>query len=180
MVGFFLNSILLGVGLAMDAFSVSLANGLHEPGMARRRMCAVAGVYGVFQAVMPLTGWLLVHTAAERLVWLQAWIPWAAAALLGWIGGKMIRESRNPPEQVPALDGGTLLAQGAATSMDALSAGFAIAAYSWPEALGCAAIIAAVTFGICLAGLALGRRFGMVLAGRASVFGGLILLEALL
>ena len=59
---FFFNSILLGVGLAMDAFSVSLANGLNEPCMRTRRMCMVAGVFALFQAAMPLLGWVCVHT----------------------------------------------------------------------------------------------------------------------
>ena len=59
---FFVNSILLGVGLAMDAFSVSLANGLAEPGMRRRKMCGIAGVFGFFQFAMPMIGWICVHT----------------------------------------------------------------------------------------------------------------------
>ena len=62
---FILNSLLLGVGLAMDAFSVSLANGLSEPGMLRRKRLAIAGVFALFQAAMPLLGWFCVHTAVR-------------------------------------------------------------------------------------------------------------------
>ena len=62
---FFFNSILLGAGLAMDAFSVSLANGLSEPGMKRGRMCGIAGVFAFFQALMPMAGWICVHTVVQ-------------------------------------------------------------------------------------------------------------------
>ena len=60
--GFLFNSILLGFGLAMDAFSVSLANGLNEPNMKKRKMCFVAGIFAFFQALMPMIGWVCVHT----------------------------------------------------------------------------------------------------------------------
>ena len=60
-----LNSLLLGVGLAMDAFSVSIANGLEEPSMKKARVCAIAGIYALFQFAMPLAGWFFVHSVAE-------------------------------------------------------------------------------------------------------------------
>ena len=95
---FCLNSILLGVGLAMDAFSVSCANALREPKMKLPRMAVIAGVYAFFQFLMPVTGWLCVHTIEEHFVAIQDFIPWIALALLTWIGGNMlvegIRESR--------------------------------------------------------------------------------------
>ena len=87
---FFFNSGLLGVGLAMDAFSVSMANGLHDPKMSVRRMCIIAGTFGVFQAVMPVTGWVCVHTIVELFSSFETLIPWIALALLGYIGGKML------------------------------------------------------------------------------------------
>lgn len=89
---FFLNSIALGVGLAMDAFSVSIANGLNEPHMPRRRMCLIAGTYAVFQFAMPMTGWFCVHTIAEQFTVFQKFIPWIALILLAWIGGSMLVE----------------------------------------------------------------------------------------
>ena len=89
---FFLNSALLGVGLAMDAFSVSLANGLHDPYMSRRRGAIIAGTFGVFQAVMPMAGWLCVHTIVELFSAFERFVPWIALALLGYIGGKMLME----------------------------------------------------------------------------------------
>ena len=176
--GFFFGSALLGVGLAMDACSVSIANGLHEPDMTPRRLCMIAGIYAAFQAVMPLTGWFLVRAAAEQFQWFRQWIPWIGGGLLLWIGGKMLWEGLSgPAEDGPAALGITdLLLQGVATSIDALSAGFAFAEYRAGQALAAAGIIAAVTFCVCAAGLRAGIHFGLRLAERASVAGGLILL----
>lgn len=176
---FVLSSFLLGVGLAMDAFSVSLANGLREPGMGKARMGAIAGVFGGFQALMPLLGWFCVHTIAQTFAAVQPFIPWIALALLGYIGGKMLLEglrSGSDEEPAAAVGLGGLLLQGVATSIDALSVGFTIADYTFPMALGAAGIIAAVTFLICLVGLRLGKTFGTRLSRSASVLGGVILI----
>ena len=176
---FFFNSFLLGVGLAMDAFSVSLANGLREPCMRRGKMCAVAGVFAIFQALMPLIGWLCVHTVLQHFQAFEKLIPWIALALLGFIGGKMLWEGLHCEGEDCECGGvglAALLVQGVATSIDALSVGFTIAEHTAPMALLCAAIIAAVTFVICLGGLALGKRFGTRLAGRAGIMGGAILI----
>ena len=176
---FFFNSILLGVGLAMDAFSVSLANGLREPKMPRRKMLAVAGVFAVFQALMPLLGWLCVHTIVQHFRAFEKFIPWIALVLLCWIGGKMLLEGlrdRESPEEGGGVGLAALLVQGVATSIDALSVGFTIAEYNTAMALVCALIIALVTFVICLGGLAIGRKFGTHLAGKAGIMGGVILI----
>lgn len=175
---FFVNSTLLGVGLAMDAFSVSLANGLHEPRMKQGRMARIAGVFAGFQAAMPLLGWLCVRTVLEWFSAFEQFIPWIALLLLGYIGGKMLLEGIRGGEEAepPALGMKALLVQGAATSIDALSVGFTISEYGLVMALVCAAIIAAVTFVICMAGLQLGKTFGTKLAGKASVLGGVILI----
>ena len=176
---FFINSILFGVGLAMDAFSVSLANGLQEPKMRPGRMCEIAGTFAVFQILMPLIGWFCVRTAAERFAAFHRLIPWIALILLLYIGGKMLLEGiRGGQEQedAPVLTRAGLMLQGIATSIDALSVGFTIADYSWQEALAEALIIGVVTFGICIAGLKIGKRFGMKLAGKATILGGVILI----
>lgn len=181
---FILNSALLGAGLAMDAFSVSIVNGLSEPDMRRRRMFMIAGTYAFFQFAMPLIGWILVHTAAQRFALFEAAIPWIALALLSWIGGKMILESvRGTSGDKPQDDDSgssvitpwTLMMQGIATSIDALSVGFAIADYDFPMALAASLIIAAVTLVLCLLALRLGRAFGTRLADRATLAGGIIL-----
>lgn len=175
---FFLNSALLGVGLAMDAFSVSLANGLHDPHMSRRRGAIIAGTFGVFQAVMPLAGWLCVHTIVELFSAFEKFIPWIALALLGYIGGKMLMEGikGEEAEEAAELSAGALFMQGVATSIDALSVGFTISEYGWLMALVCSLIVATVTFFICEAGLSLGKKFGTKLSGKASILGGVILI----
>ena len=176
---FFVNSTFLGVGLAMDAFSVSLANGLNEPRMKSGKMCAIAGVFALFQALMPMLGWVCVHTIVRSFRMMERFVPWIALLLLGYIGGKMLSEGlrhKEGDEPRPAVGFGMLIMQGIATSIDALSVGFTIADYGALMALVCSLIIAAVTFCICLCGLILGRKFGTRLASKAGVLGGVILL----
>ena len=145
---FFCNSALLGVGLAMDAFSVSMANGLHEPQMSRTKSAKVAGTFALFQAVMPMAGWICVHTIVELFSSFEQFIPWIALLLLGYIGGKMLLEGikGEETEEAAALSAGALFVQGVATSIDALSVGFTISEYGWLMALVCSLIIAVVTF----------------------------------
>ena len=178
---FILNSAALGVGLAMDAFSVSLANGLHEMHMPGKRMCAVAGVYAFFQYAMPMIGWVCVHTVLSLFSSLERFIPWIALALLLYIGIKMllegIREKKGTEtENSHRLSAQELLLQGIATSIDALSVGFTIAEYSAPLANLASLIIAGVTFVICLGGLLIGKKAGTKLSGKASILGGCILI----
>ena len=176
---FFFNSILLGAGLAMDAFSVSLANGLHEPKMNSGKMCTIAGVFAFFQALMPVLGWICIHTIVQYFRTFETLIPWIALTLLCYIGGKMIYDSRceeASPDCAPKLTLGVLLTQGIATSIDALSVGFTIAEYNWIMALVSSLIIASVTYVICLAGLYIGKKAGTKLAGKAGIFGGSILI----
>ena len=176
---FFLNSIGFGVGLAMDAFSASLANGMHEPNMRKTRACAIAAIFSGFQTVMPLLGWFCVHCLAAAFSSFQKYIPWIALVLLLFIGGSMLREGihcREEKKEKAAVCCGALIVQGIATSIDALSVGFTIADYSWQMALGEALIIGVVTFVICLAGLYLGRTIGTRLSGKASILGGAILI----
>ena len=178
---FVLNSMLLGAGLAMDAFSVSLANGLNEPEMTQKRMCGIAGVFSLFQWLMPMIGWICVHTIVMYFKTFEKCIPWIALILLLFIGGKMVFEgirSRREDEDIREVRVGpaALLVQGTATSIDALSVGFAIAEYAFFMALTSAVIIGIITFVICCIGLAIGKRFGTRLAGRASILGGMILI----
>ena len=177
--GFFVMSIGLGAGLAMDAFSVSLANGLNEPCMKTRKMCGVAGVFALFQFAMPMIGWVCVHTIMQYFAVFEKLIPWIALGLLGYIGGKMLYEGITCKEEeceCTAVGLSALLVQGVATSIDALSVGFTIAEYDWLMALVCGLVIAIVTFILCLVGLFLGKTFGTKLAGKASIFGGSILI----
>ena len=175
---FFVNSVLLGVGLAMDAFSVSLANGLHEPAMKKKKMCGIAGVFAFFQAAMPMFGWIMVHTIMQYFVVFEKFVPWIALLLLTFIGGSMLKEGIRPSgeEEKPAVGFFALFVQGIATSIDALSVGFTIAEYGLLMASVCAVIIAAVTFVICIVGLMIGKKFGTRFAGRATILGGVILI----
>ena len=180
---FFVNSILLGAGLAMDAFSVSIANALNESGMKKSRMCFIAGVYAFFQFAMPMIGWICVHTIVEYFSKFDDFIPWIALALLLWIGGKMIWEAVHPEsenieeekEVLEKLTFSTLLIQGVATSIDALSVGFTIADYKLLMAFIASLIIAGVTFAICMTGLLIGKKAGEKLGAKATLLGGLIL-----
>lgn len=177
---FFLNSILIGVGMAMDAFSVSLANGLREPEMRKPKMLGIASTFGFFQAFMPLFGWICVHTVVEKFQSFEKCIPWVALFLLAFIGGKMLWEGIRPGEgdEAEAVSVGlfSLFVQGIATSIDALSVGFTTADYDFVEALVSSLIIAAVTILISYIGLVIGKKFGTRLSGKASILGGVILI----
>ena len=177
---FFFDSILLGIGLAMDAFSVSLANGLNEPKMKMRKTFSIAFIFAAFQAAMPLIGWFCVHTVAEYFTFFEKLIPFIALALLLFIGGKMLIESIKCKcecdDCCKCLGLSALLLQAVATSIDALSVGFTIADYSFVKALLCVILIAAVTFVICFVGVLIGKKFGTKLSRFAGILGGAILI----
>lgn len=175
---FFFNSILFGIGLAMDAFSVSLANGLHEPYMRNKKMIGIAGVFAFFQALMPMIGWVCVRTVVQYFKTFEKFIPWIALFLLLYIGGSMLLEGikGEDEEEAHRIGKRALLVQGIATSIDALSVGFTIADYGFLMALVCAAIIAVVTFFICMGGLQIGKTVGTKLSNKAAILGGCILI----
>lgn len=187
---FVLNSILLGAGLAMDAFSVSIANGLNEPHMPRSKMYRVAGTYAGYQFAMPMIGWFCVHAVAEQFEVFRKFIPWIALILLALIGGKMLAEGIRSvrsgksteaeealqKQQEACLGFGALMVQGIATSIDALSVGFTISDYGTMMAAVCSLLVAVTTFVLCMAGLKFGKKFGERLADKATIFGGLLLI----
>ena len=180
-----INSVLLGAGLAMDAFSVSIANGILEPNMKKTRMLKIAGVYALFQAMMPMLGWFLVTTLEGIFTAFSNFIPWIALILLLFIGGKMIIEGvkerkgkkEEKKDETPAkLTFGALLVQGIATSIDALSVGFTISEYSVLQAFASSLIIGVVTLVICLIGLIFGKKIGEKVSSIATIIGGAILI----
>ena len=178
---FFATNILLGLGLAMDAFTVSLADGLAEPCMRRTKGLLVAGVFATFQGLMPLLGWTCVHFVMEWFSGLHALIPWISLVLLSVIGGKMLFDGlkHGAEDDCPCsrrLAFAAVLVQGVATSIDALSVGFTIAEYTFLPAVVAALLIAAVTFPVCLLGLVLGAHFGTRFSNRAEVLGGILLI----
>lgn len=177
---FIINSILLGIGLAMDAFSVSMTNGLNEPKMKIIRMNMIAGVYALFQFIMPMIGWFCIHTIVVYFQSFDKFIPWITLILLAYIGGKMLIEGiKNKDEEIESdrkLPFITLIIQGIATSIDALSVGFTIADYKLLSAIMTSLIIAIVTFGICMIGLLIGKKIGTKLNNKAAILGGIILI----
>jgi putative Mn2+ efflux pump MntP len=177
---FFITNIFLGVGLAMDAFSVSVANGLNEPQMRRRKIGLIALVFGGFQGAMPMIGWVCVHYFVKYFNQFEKYVPYIAFILLLYIGGKMIWESVRgkaaDDENSEKLGWGDLIVQGIATSIDALSVGFTIEQYSAGAAFVASAIIAAVTLVICVGGVYIGREFGNKFSKHAQILGGLILI----
>lgn len=176
-VEFFITNVLLGVGLSMDAFSVSIANGLNEPFMKRRKMLTVSTVFAFFQFAMPLIGWLCVSTFVHYFKAFQPFIPYIALALLLFIGGKMIRDGiKCECEECRAIGVWGLIIQGVATSIDALSVGFTIATYDFKGALVASLLIGAVTFLICFVGIVIGKRVGNAISSKANILGGIILI----
>ena len=177
-----LSSMAFGVALAMDAFSVSLANGLNEPCMCKRKMCGIAGMFAFFQALMPLIGWVCIHTIVQYFKFFEKLIPWIALVLLCFIGGKMLYEGIKCKGEADCdcgfgkkLGFAALVVQGIATSIDALSVGFTIAEYDLASALLSALVIAVVTFVICMGGILIGRKVGTKFADKAGILGGAIL-----
>ena len=177
-----MNSILLGVGLAMDACAVSMANGLNDPNMKVRKVVLVALIFAFFQALMPMIGWICVRTVAQQFDKFTVAIPYIALALLGFIGGKMIyegvthKENSSEQQSHKNLTAVVLLTQAVATSIDALSVGFTVSSYDVWQALTSVAIIALVTFAICVGGVYIGKKFGTKLGNKAEIFGGIILI----
>ena len=178
-VEFFITSILLGVGLAMDAFSVSIANGLNEPFMKRRKMFTVSTVFAFFQFAMPLIGWFCVSTFVHYFKAFQPFIPYIALGLLAFIGGKMIRDGIKCDcecGECSAVSVLGLILQGIATSIDALSVGFTTASYNFAGALISSLIIGSVTFIVCFIGIIIGKKIGNALSNKATILGGIILI----
>ncbi len=177
---------MLGAALAMDAFSVSIANGLTDREMKTSKVAAIAGTFALFQFSMPMIGWLLVHTAMEYLEWFEKMVPWIALILLCFIGAKMIIDGLAERKCIEgdaasceigeSISIGLLITQGIATSIDALSVGFTTASYGVAEALLSSGVIGLVTFAICTAGCLIGKKAGSMMSWKATILGGLILI----
>ena len=167
---------LIAVGLSMDAFAVSIGNGMV---LKAKRKCLLAALLcGAFQAAMPLIGYI-VGSAAEGLI--CRFDHWVALLALGFIGGKMLLEAvgdlRRGEGSVAAKEPscGMLVVQAVATSIDALVVGVSLAAVGASIAAA-SSIIGAVAFAICLVGVLFGRRLGSLFGAKAAAAGGVILL----
>lgn len=171
-----ITSILLGIGLAMDACAVSMANGLKEPKMKVNKILLIAFVFGIFQGLMPLLGYIVGSNILNKIDWI---IPWIALFLLGFIGGKMIYDGLHEEDNAECCHTLTfklLIIQAIATSIDALSVGVSISNYILFDAIICVSIITVVTFIICFIGVFIGKKFGDSLGNKAEILGGIILI----
>lgn len=197
-----INSILIGIGLSMDAFSISVANALNDLKMNKAKMFLIAGIFAFFQFMMPLIGWTCVHTIVNAFRQIEKYIPIIAFILLLYIGGKMVyegikeelsknnninrdadlSESKNIDENINKkivnFSFFTLILQAIATSIDALSVGFTIENYNFASAMIASIIIGIVTFILCMVGLIAGKTIGLKfnLTNKFSILGGAILI----
>lgn len=170
-----LEILLIAVGVSADAFAVSLSQGVTLRRFRWRDALLIAGLFGIFQALMPLLGWLLGKGFADAISGVDHWI---AFGLLALIGGKMLWEAFHDDEDEDdeqSLDLRGLLILAVATSIDALAVGvsFAVLPVNLPLAL---TVIGVVTFVISLVGVRLGRSVGSWLGKPAEILGGLILI----
>ena len=171
-----LTSLGLGVGLAMDACAVSMANGMNEPKMKLRKTLFIAFLFGFFQGAMPLIGYFL---GSQFINYIGKFIPWIALIILSFLGGKMVIEGikgDDEEDDAKELVLKVLLIQAFATSIDALSVGFTISDYRILEAILCASIVCFMTFAICTGAVYIGKKFGTKFGNKAILIGGLILI----
>ncbi|MGM9972000.1 MAG: manganese efflux pump MntP family protein [Anaeroplasmataceae bacterium] len=179
---FFITSILLGIGLAMDATCVSMTNGLREPNIKLPKVLLIAFFFGFFQGAMPLIGYFCGHAL---LKYIEKFIPWIALILLVFLGSKILfdvyKEKKNSSseEKLPTvikLTIGALFVQAIATSIDALSVGLTFSDYKVSHAIVCSLIIALCTFIICVPAVYIGKKFGTLLESKAQILGAIVLI----
>ena len=168
--------LLLAIGLSMDAFAVSVTNGLCIKKIGIRGAAACGIFFGLFQGIMPTLGFALGKTFESLISSVDHYI---ALILLGFIGGKMLIDGiKNKDEQLNdniSLTFGMLLVQGVATSIDALAVGVSFAALS-VNIVSAAAFICCITFLFSFWGVFIGKKFGTILNNKAQILGGLILI----
>lgn len=178
--GFAMNSILVGAGLGMDAFTVSVANGINNPKMAGRQQLRIAGTYAFFQFMMPMIGWAGMNLLRHFVPLSGRFMGVLSCVILSWIGIHMLFEARKMDGRCEEVDVGvsfgTLVLQAIATSIDALSVGVAFASYTLAESLGCYLIVAIVTLVMCTVGLRIGCRVGSMFSKHATMVGGVLLI----
>ncbi|MEA5509585.1 manganese efflux pump MntP family protein [Crocosphaera sp. UHCC 0190] len=170
-----LNISFLGLGLAADAFAVSLTSGFVIQHIKLHKALKIALFFGVFQGIMPLIGWLLGLSFRGIL---SSFDHWIAFILLGFIGGKMIYEATKLEEdnkKFNPLDTYTLLALAIATSIDALAAGLGLSFLKYSILLPCT-LIGLITFGLSLVGVFIGHKFGGIFNQKIEIIGGLTLI----
>lgn len=177
-----ITAILLGLGLAMDACAVSTTDGLTEPNMKKNKMFLISGMFGLFQMLMPMIGYLAVtvfsHTLGEKFTRIfQYFVPYLALIILSYLGIKLIIDSfkkENIEEKI--LTFSMIFIQAIATSIDALSVGVVISNLIMFEAMITFLIIGIITFIICLLAIIIGKKFNTIFSSKAGIVGGTILI----
>ena len=170
---------LVGIGLSMDAFAVAICKGLAMPAVNKKQALLIGAYFGVFQALMPLAGWLLGSQFARHVTKLA---PWIAFVLLAWIGGSMLRESLSKKEEDEGVEPvelrhKELFLLAVATSIDALAVGVSFSMVELSVPIGAAAaLIGCTTFAISVGGVFVGHIFGARYKNRAEFVGGAILI----
>ena len=174
---FIVKSLLLGIGLAMDAVAVSMANGLQNPTMKEERKMSISSAFGFFQFFMPILGYFLLKSFTEFMPRLLKYLSPFSTLILCYLGLRMlicgIRKKKN--KEVEEVSG-NLLFQAVGTSVDALSLGFTFSPYSIPKVLISSIIIGIVTFILSYAAILVGKKFGTIYAGKADILGGVVLI----
>lgn len=169
--------LLIALGLAMDAFAVSVSNGMCYHNITKKQAVMTSFTFGLFQAVMPVLGYLVGRSVSAAVSFLDHWI---ALIILGLIGARMIygavKEMRHPDkEKEPkCYTKRVMLMQGIATSIDAFAVGISFAVIG-ADIIAAAAFIGGITFIVCLIGAYIGNRFGSLLKDYAEIFGGAVL-----
>lgn len=171
-----LNGLLFGLGLAVDVFIMALTDGLDFPDIKRRKLLLLASLFSAFNIIMPMLGWLCMHTVSVYVPYFDEALSWIAFVVMTALGAKMIADGvrkRPPKPDRRAVNVGAIMLQCFVTSVDSLAVGFVISSYTATEATVCTLVIAAVTFAVFCLGFAAGRRCGLKFAGVASVIGGI-------
>jgi len=168
---------LIALGVSADAFAVALGKGLHMRSFNYRGALLVALAFGLFQAVMPVIGYLLANSFAD---YIRDWDHWIAFGLLAIIGGKMLWEAfsghEDKEQDTDSINIRELLVLAVATSIDALAVGVSFAFLDDVPIVGAALLIGLITFVITFIGVVLGHRVGNKLGKPAEIAGGVILI----
>lgn len=183
-----LSSMALGIGLAVDASIISMANGMNDQLMRKKRMFIIAAMFSIFQGLMPIIGYIIGHTAYTALDFIEKYhiLPIISLIILSILGLIMLipgikyvitrDEIDLKFERDTKIPFKIIFNQAIATSIDALSVGVVISNYTVSEAIICVVIIALVTFAICLPSVLIGKKIGLKLGPFNQIVGGIILI----
>lgn len=169
-----LEPIILGIALSMDAFAVAICKGLSSEKFSIKSALIVGAWFGIFQALMPLLGYLLASLVRG---YIEAVDHWIAFALLAFIGGKMIYEAvKGEEDHNASVSFMTMLPLAVGTSIDAMAAGISLSLTSSANIFVAIAIIGVITFALSVLGVKIGNVFGAKYKKKAEIFGGIVLI----